>query len=220
MCNFFRKMCMNWTIWVLIQSHLLPILFSRPNPLSDAPTFPPKSVFKRWPFVDPIFSDKVFIIRKLSKFLSGLNSWFLLILRIQTDWLHGAQWALLIDPCFVTKCLLSASSRSFSQGLNSWFLLFPRIQTDWLQSAHHLQFNDTQGAKNKKKKRRRGGKREEKGRKRKKKKEGGKKKEEGHCNSGGTFKVIKHSEPSSASARDVRTAGEKKYVRQRISNNH
>ena len=115
---FSRKMCMNWTIWVLIQSHLLPILFPRPNLLSDAPTFPPKSVFKRWlellrPFVDPIFRDKVFIIRKLPKFLSGLNSWFLLILRIQTDWLHGAQWALLIDPCFVTKCLLSANSRSF-----------------------------------------------------------------------------------------------------------
>ena len=166
-------MCMKWTIWVLIQSHLLPILFPRPNLLSDAPTFPPKYVFKRWlellrPFVDPIFRDKVFIIHKLPKFLSGLNSWFLLISRIQTDWLQGAQWALLIDPCFVTKCLLSASSRSFSQGLNSWFLLFPRIQTDWLQSAHHLQFNDTQGAKNKKKKRRRGGK---KGRKRKEKEE-------------------------------------------------
>ena len=56
-----------------------------------------------------------------------------------------------------------------------------------------------------------GGKREEKGRKRKKKKEGGKKKkEEGHCNSGGTVTVIKHSEPLSALARDVRTAREKK----------
>ena len=65
------------------------------------------------------------------------------------------------------------------------------------------------------------GKREEKRRKRKKKNElGKKKKEEGNCNSGGTFKVIKHSEPSSASARDVRTARDKKYVRQRISNNH
>ena len=167
-------MCMNWTIWVLIQSHLLPILFPRPNLLSDAPTFPPKSVFKRWPFVDPIFSDKVFIIRKLPKFLSDLNSWFLLILRIQTDWLHGAQWALLIDPCFVIKCLLSASSRSFSQGLNSRFLLFPRIQTDWFQSAHYLQFNETQGEKTRKKKRRRGWKKGKKkeGKGRRKKKEG------------------------------------------------
>ena len=172
-------MCIKWTIWVLIQSHLLSILFPPPNLLSDAPTFPPKSVFKRWlellrPFVDPIFRGKVFIIRKLPKFLSGLNSWFLLILRIQTDWLHGAQWALLIDPCFVTKCLSSASSRSFSQGLNSRFLLFPRIQTDWFQSAHYLQFNETQGEKTRKKKRRRGWKKGKKkeGKGRRKKKEG------------------------------------------------
>ena len=175
-------MCMNWTIWVLIQSHLLPILFPRPNLLSDAPTFPSKSVFIRWlellrPYVDPIFRDKVFIIRKLPKFLSDFNYWFLLILRIQTDWLHGAQWALLIDPCFVIKCLLSASSRSFSQGLNSRFLLFPRIQTDWFQSAHYLQFNDTQGEKNKKKKRRRGAKRKRK--KKEGEKEGRKKKRGG-----------------------------------------
>ena len=54
--------------------------------------------------------------------------------------------------------------------LKIWF----RIQTDWLQSTHHLQFNDTQGAKNKKNKRRRGGKKgkkkEGKGRRKKKEK--------------------------------------------------
>ena len=121
---------------------------------------------------------------------------------------------------FRDKVFIIRKLTSFSQGLNSRFLLFPRIQTYWLQSAHHLQFNDTQDEKKQEKEEKKRGK---KGRKRKEKEEEKrrrKKKEDGHCYSGGTFKVIKHSEPSSASARDVRTAGEKKYVRQRISNNH
>ena len=58
--------------------------------------------------------------------------------------------------------------------------------------------------KQEKKEKKRGEKREGKGRR--KKKEEKKRKRRDIVTVGGTFKVIKHSEPSSASARNVRTA--------------